>query len=421
MDHSVKITKLPNGLRVVTDVVPSVESVAVGIWVGVGTRNEDLSYNGAAHMVEHMLFKGTQKRNSLDIAQSIENVGGHMNAYTSREITSYHVHLLKQDLPLALDVLSDIVQNSTMPEEEIERERGVILQEIGMCHDSPDDIIFDRYFETAYPDQALGAPILGTNTIIENMQRDTLMGYVQSNYTPENIVVCASGNLDEEAFIKDVEARFNNLPANQNTLRKAAAYQGGEIREHRDLEQSHIVLGFKGIPRTDDKFYAAQTLATMLGGGMSSRLFQEVREKRGLVYSIYSFHSAYTDDGQFGIYAGTGPDKLPELIPVICDEICKIDSTLTETELERAKAQLRSSSLMSRESMMSRADQHAKGILLRGHIRTPDEIIAAVNAVDMATIKVVAEEIFANAPTLAALGPLGQLESFDKIKDRLAA
>jgi len=417
---SIKITTLPNGLRIVTDTVPSVESVAVGIWAGVGTRNEDLDINGAAHMVEHMLFKGTKNRDALEIAEVIENVGGHMNAYTSREITSYHIHLLKEDTALALDVLTDMVQNSIMPDDEIEREREVIIQEIGMCHDTPDDIIFDHYFERAYPDQALGAPILGTSKIITDMKRDALMGYAEKFYTPNNLVICASGNLDHDEFIKLVEDKFKDLPANQNNNKISADYQGGEVREVRDLEQSHIILGFQGVPRISDDYYTAQILATILGSGMSSRLFQEVREKRGLVYSIYSFHSAYSDDGQFGIYAGTGPDKLPELIPVICEEIKKIGTTITSEELERAKAQLRSSTLMARESMMNRADQHAKAMLLQGKIRTSEDIIKSINSVEIAALEKISDKIFSSTPTLAALGPLGQLESFDKIKERLA-
>lgn len=416
-----KITTLPNGLRVVTDHVPSVESVAIGVWVGVGTRNEDLTFNGAAHMVEHMLFKGTEKRDALAIAEEIENVGGHMNAYTSREITSYYIHLLKEDLALALDVLSDIVQHSTMPDDEVERERGVILQEIGMCHDTPDDIIFDNYFETAYPDQAFGAPILGRNDIIESMSRDTLMGYVAQHYTPENMVICVSGNFDEDALLAVIESKFNALPKSQKHGIDAAHYKGGEHREQRDLEQTHIILGFQGCARTSDDFYTAQLLSTLMGGGMSSRLFQEIREKRGLVYSTYSYHTAYSDDGQFGIYAGTGPDKLEELIPVVCDEIKKIASTIEEHELVRAKSQLRSSILMARESMMRRADQNAKSVLIHKEIREPADIMRDIEAVDIARLSTVAETIFSRSPTLAALGPLENLENFDGIKARLAA
>lgn len=371
-------------------------------------------------MVEHMLFKGTHKRDARTIAEVIEDVGGHMNAYTSREITSYHIHLLKEDLSLALDVLADLVQNSTMPEEEIERERDVILQEIGMCHDTPDDVIFDNFYEKAYANQSLGAPILGTVDIIKNISRDTLMGYTQRLYTPSRVVVCAAGNVKHEDFVAQVTAQFQSLPKDQVHIRASATYTGGEHRSEKDLEQSHIILGFRGTGRLDDEYYAAQTLSTLLGGGMSSRLFQEVREKRGLVYSIYSFHTAHTDDGQFGIYAGTGPEKLSELIPVVCEEVRKVGESLEPKEIERAKAQLRATTLMARESMMSRADQHAKSILLRGFIRSTDEILGRINAVNLERIKAVAAKTFSTTPTLAALGPLAELESFDKIKKRLA-
>ncbi len=413
---SLKITTLSNGLRIVTDYVPSVESVAVGVWIDAGARNETLEHNGCAHMVEHMLFKGTSRRNAQDIAEVIENVGGHINAYTSREITSYHIHLLKNDLPLALDVLADIVQHSTMPEDEIEREREVILQEIGMCYDTPDDIIFDNFHETAYPNQSYGAPILGTNEIIENMSRETLMSFVQNNYTPERMVICASGNLDHDDFIKDVETKFNALPDNKEFNKIVAKYKGGEHRQSRNLEQSHIVLGFEGVARTDKNYYSAQILATLMGGGMSSRLFQEVREKRGLVYSIYSFHNSHSDTGQFIIYAGTGPDKLPELIPVICNEIKKISSTINKNELERAKAQIRSTTLMSRESMMNRADQNAKSIFMHGRIVNTDEIISNINAVDITSLEKISNKIFSTMPTIAALGPIDNLETFDNIR-----
>ncbi|MBI1301451.1 MAG: insulinase family protein [Alphaproteobacteria bacterium] len=416
-----KITTLENGLQIVTDPVPSVESVALGVWVGVGTRNESPEHNGAAHMVEHMLFKGTKKRNAAQIVEIIEDVGGHMNAYTSRELSSYHIHLLKDDIPLALDVLGDIIQNSTMPEDEIDRERGVILQEIGMCFDTPDDIIFDNFYETAYPKQSFGSPILGKSHIIQSIQRDSLMGYVREFYCPKNMVICASGNIDSDEFITLTEQTFSKLPKNKPIQRTPSKYEGGEHREPRELEQSHIVLGFQGISRNDKDFHAARLLSTILGGGMSSRLFQEIREKRGLVYSIYSYHSAFSDGGQFGIYAGTGPDKLKELVPVVCDEVTKLGSTITKEELNRAKAQLRAASLMIRESMMSRADQNAKALILTGKIAEPNDIIDAINKVSFEDLLRTANRIFKTNPTLAALGPLDQLDPYDKIREKLAA
>ncbi len=414
------MTKLDNGLRIITDEVASVGSVALGVWVGVGTRNEDMTYNGAAHMVEHMLFKGTARRGASSIAEEIENVGGSMNAYTSREVTSYHMHLLAEHVPVALDVLADMMQNSNMPESEIERERHVILQEIGMCYDTPDDLVFDNYYEIAYPGQALGAPILGRAEIISNMRRDTLMEYVQRLYTPDNLVISAAGAIKHEDFVTQVKAQFNNLPANSAQPKVPANYNGGEHRTQKELEQSHIILGFQGVPRVSEEYYSAQALSAILGGGMSSRLFQEIREKRGLVYSVFSFHSAYMDDGQFGIYAGTGPKDLPELIPVMCEEVQKICSDLTEAEVERSRMQMKSSIIMGRESMMSRADQQAKYLLFRDKVLDIGQLTTHIESLNKDKIKAVAQKIFSSAPTLAALGPLQKLENFDAIKSRLS-
>ncbi|MFN3700960.1 MAG: M16 family metallopeptidase [Alphaproteobacteria bacterium] len=419
MTH-IELSTLKNGLRIITDTVPSVGSVALGVWVGVGTRNEDMAYNGAAHMVEHMMFKGTKTRSALDIAEQIENVGGSMNAYTSREITSYHMHLLSEDVPLALDVLADMLRNSEMPDVEIERERHVILQEIGMCHDTPDDLVFDNYFETAYPDQTLGAPILGRSDIISSMQRDTLLGYVKKHYTPATMFISAAGAIDHSSFVKMVEALFGDMSSAEASSYKEAAYLGGENRSEKELEQSHIVLGFRGISRMNKNFYPAQALANILGGGMSSRLFQEVREKRGLVYSVYAFHSAYRDDGQFAIYAGTGPDDLPELIPVICDELVKICDDVTSEELERAKTQMRAGLIMGRESMMTRADQQAKFLLFRNEKLDIDFLRGQIEALNIPAIQSVARQIFSSKPTLAALGPLKTLEQYEKISARFS-
>lgn len=418
---SIEYTKLSNGLRVITDPVPSVESVAVGVWVDVGTRHEDLEHNGIAHMVEHMMFKGTPTRSAVQIAEQIEDVGGQMNAYTSREVTSYHMHLLKEDLALAMDVLADIIQRPTMPDVEVERERGVILQEIGMTLDTPDDLVFDYYQETAYPDQALGAPILGRAGIIENMQRDTLQDYVRRFYTPSNLVISVAGNADHKTVTDLAASLFTDLPPDEKSAFPAASYQGGESREEKQLEQGHIILGFDGIARTSDDYFAAVVLSTVLGGGMSSRLFQEIREKRGLVYSVFSHHSAYQDDGQFLIYAGTGPQQLSELVPVLCDEIEKIRQPVAECELERAKAQIRAEMLMGRESMMRRANQQAKHLIHYETVLDLQEKLQKLEAVSIADIQAVAGQIFTSKPTLAALGPLDQLEDYDSISKRLAA
>jgi len=419
---SINVTTLDSGLRVITDTVPEMETVAVGVWADVGTRHEDLKHNGVAHMVEHMMFNGTPTRTSLQIAEAVEDVGGQINAYTSREITAYYIHILKNDMPMAMDILSDILQRPTFPDHELEKERGVILQEIGMTNDTPDDMVFDYYQETAYPNQALGAPILGREEIIENMKKETLYEYVHRFYTPNKLVISAAGKIDHDSFVKTAKDMFAHLPVNTNETYEPAKYGGGEMRVEKDLEQAHVVLGFQGIKRDDPDFFSASVLGTVLGGGMSSRLFQEVREKRGLVYSIYSSHSAYHDDGQFEIYAGTGPESLNKLIPVTCAELVKImQNPISEAELNRAKAQLKAGILMSRESMLSRSNRQAKYLI--NYNRAPDikQIIGLVDNVTPESVQRMAQKIFAGKPTLAAFGPVKGLEAYEKIHERLAA
>jgi len=419
---SIKVTKLDSGLRVITDTVPEMETVALGVWADVGTRHEDLQHNGVAHMVEHMMFNGTPTRTSRQIAEAIEDVGGQVNAYTSREITAYYIHLLKNDMPMAMDILSDILQRPTFPDAELEKERDVIVQEIGMTNDTPDDVVFDYYQETAYPNQALGAPILGRADIVENMKKETLYDYVHRFYTPEKLVISAAGKVDHDAFVSMAQTMFSELPKDTHQTYAPANYQGGDRRIEKDLEQSHVVMGFRGINREDPEYYSAVILGTVLGGGMSSRLFQEVREKRGLVYSIYSSHSSYHDDGQFEIYAGTGPESLNELVPVTCDEIVKtMQEPITEAELQRAKAQIKAGILMSRESMLSRANRQAKFLI--NFNRAPDvaQLIAKVDAVTVYSVQKIAQKIFTGKPTFTALGPVKDLQSYDKICQRLAA
>ncbi|MCC7305112.1 MAG: insulinase family protein [Alphaproteobacteria bacterium] len=417
----IRVTTLENGLRVVTDTVPDVHSAAVGLWVGVGTRHEDLRHNGVAHMVEHMLFKGTKRRTTRQIAEEVENVGGHMNAYTSKEMTSYYIHLLRNDVRLALDMLADMYQHAALPPEEVERERGVILQEIGLSYDTPDDIIFDNYYETAYPQQGLGAPILGRAENISGMQRATIENYIKDFYTPARTIISVAGNIAHEDIVRHVKELFTALPDDRQHPETAAVYKGGETRREKELEQAHVILGFRGLNRLDEDYHVAQALSTLLGGGMSSRLFQEVREKRGLVYSIYSFHSGYADNGQFGIYAGTGEDSLPELVPVVCGEILRAMENITEEETMRAKTQIKAGLLIGRESMIGRADQQAKYLHYRGLPFSLDAVLKKIDSIHADDVRRVAKKIFSGAPTLAALGPVGKLESFESVKKRLSA
>jgi predicted Zn-dependent peptidase len=361
---TVHVSTLRNGMRIVSDSMESVETVSVGVWVEVGTRHEHPDVNGISHLLEHMAFKGTRRRSAREIAEEIETVGGHLNAYTSRENTAYYAKVLKEDLPLAIDVLADILQHATMDPDELSRERAVIVQEIMQTNDTPDDVIFDHFQEVAFPDQALGRPVLGQAERIQNLPRETIIDFMQSNYSAPRMIVAAAGKLDHEELVSLAEKAFIDLPEKDKLTYEAAQYSGGQFRESRDIEQAHIVLGFEGIPYESPEFYAASTFSNLFGGGMSSRLFQEIREKRGLVYSIYSFVSCYHDSGIFGIYAGTGEDEAKELIPVICNEIKNITNGIKENEIDRARAQLKSATLMSLESTSSRCEQLARQLMI---------------------------------------------------------
>ena len=416
---SVRVSRLANGLRVASDSMTTVETASVGIWVGVGTRHEDADVNGVSHLLEHMAFKGTKRRSALDIAEEIEAVGGHLNAYTSRENTAYFAKILKDDLALAVDVIADIIQNSTMDEKELDRERDVIIQEIGQADDTPDDIIFDRFQETAFPDQALGRPVLGIADRIRTMERQTVVDYLRRQYSAPHMILAAAGNVDHDHLVSLAEEALSGVGTDSVSAIEAARYAGGEYREARDLEQVHIVLGFQGVSYGEDDFYSGSVLSSLFGGGMSSRLFQEVREKHGLVYSIYSFLSPYSDDGLFAVYAGTGEEHLKTLVPIVCDELCKIRQTVTEDEVARARTQLKSSILMSLESTSSRCEQLARQLMIYGRPLTVDEIVGRIEAVDADAVMQVARRMTSSIPTLATLGPVSGLETFERLSQRL--
>ena len=414
----VRVTRLANGLTVATDVMPSVETVSLGVWAGVGARNETAEVNGVAHLLEHMAFKGTERRSAREIAEEIEAVGGHLNAYTSREQTAFYAKELADDVPLAVDIVADILQHSTFDPEELARERAVVLQEIGQAEDTPDDIVFDQFQEAAFPGQPMGWPILGRAEIVQSLTRDAIGGYLRRHYAPQRLILAAAGKIDHDRLVELAHA-FDGLPATDGHVAASARYIGGEHREERDLEQVHVVLGFDGIAYNDPDYYAASVYSMLLGGGMSSRLFQEVREKRGLVYSIYSFASSYTDGGLFGIYAGTGESEVEELVPVVCDELAKIADTLNADEIARARAQLKAGILMARESTGSRCEQLAQQLLVYGRPMPPQETVAKIDAVGAAEVARVARRLLASRPTLAAIGPLGRLEPLARIADRL--
>jgi predicted Zn-dependent peptidase len=415
---TIEVTRLPNGLTVASDRKPTVETVSVGTWVGVGTRHEPAAINGVAHLLEHMAFKGTARRSAYDIAREIEAVGGHLNAYTSRESTAYYARVLAEDAPLAVDIIADILQHPTFDGEELTRERAVVLQEIGQAFDTPDDNIFDRFQETAYPAQAIGRPVLGTGVIVNTIDRDTLRGYMTRHYAGESMVLAAAGKIEHDRLVDLVAQAFADLPAAADTGAEPAVYRGGDYREARDLEQVHVLLGFDSVGYMDPDYYAASVLSTLFGGGMSSRLFQEVREKRGLVYSVYSFVSAYRDGGLFGIYAGTGEKEVVDLVPVICDELSKLAGDATDEEVVRARAQLKASILMSLESTNARCEQLAQQILIYGRPLTVAEVVEKIEAVDAAHVRRLAGRLASGRPTLASLGPIGGVEAFDRVAAR---
>jgi len=413
---SVKATKLDNGMTVLTDDMPHLESASIGIWVKAGSRSESLEEHGISHVLEHMAFKGTPSRSAREIAEAIENVGGDLNAATSIEHTGYFARVLKEDVALAGDILSDILQNSVFDKTELDREQQVIIQEIGAARDNPDDHVFDLFQSAAFPDQPIGRTILGTIDSVNAFQPDSIRSYMDRNYVGDHMVVCAAGNIDHNQLADIANDRFHTLRRNGAPEPLQARYVGGEERLVSDHEQAHIVLGFEGRAYNSDGFYAAQVLASVLGGGMSSRLFQEVREKRGLCYSVYAFHWAFADSGVFGIAASTGEEQVTELLPVILDELRKATDTITEEEVVRVRNQIRAGLLMSLESPSSRAGQLARQQILWGRVIPLQETVDRINRITVDRVKQVAHQIFANARvSLAGVGPVDKLPDYETI------
>ena len=414
-----KISTLDNGLRIVTQNMPGLETVSMGIWNFVGGRDESENINGVAHLLEHMAFKGTLTKSALQIAETIENVGGDINAYTSKEITAYYVKLIADDLPLGIEILTDILQNSLFSEEELDRERGVILQEIGMYLDTPDDMIFDYWQEKAFPDQPMGRSILGKPDVIKNISRNQVKDFMMSHYNPKKMIVSAAGKIEHEKFVEQVRQKCVNLPAGNKNIRQTSKYISGEYRQDKDLEQIHLLLGFEGINFHHEDYYSLLVYSSLLGGGMSSRLFQEIREKRGLVYGISSFSSSYTDTGVFGIYAGTGESQIQELIPVLCNELRTSSNNITEKEISRGKAQLKASLMMGRESAFRRCESAARQLLVFNRVIDPKETINSINNVSKKTVENISQKIVSGPITISSIGPIKKLETLDKIQSRI--
>jgi len=417
---SIELTRLPSGLVVVTDAMQHLETASLSVWVGSGSRDETPEENGISHFLEHMAFKGTKRRTARAIAEEIEAVGGDINAATGVETTAYYARVLKADVPLALDVLADILSAPLFDPDDISREKNVIIQEIGASEDTPDDIIFEHLQAVAYPDQAVGRTIMGTRQTVRSFDRKQLLSYLGRHYRGPDMVVSAAGAVDHAAVVAEVDRLFAPFVGPAAPAPKPATFVGGTHVEKRDLEQVHVALGFEGVAQNASDNHSLQVFANALGGGMSSRLFQEVREIRGLCYSIYAFHAPYHDTGLFAMYAGTDPNDVEELMRVCVDEIERAADTITEEEVARAKPQMKAGLLMALESSSARAEQLARHMIIYGRPLPVDEIVRKIESVTVESVSAAAHALLSRGrPSVAVLGPGHRLESAAAIAEGL--
>ncbi|MER7795299.1 pitrilysin family protein [Streptomyces sp. NPDC097640] len=413
---TVRRTTLPGGLRVVTETLPSVRSATFGIWAHVGSRDETPVLNGATHYLEHLLFKGTRRRTALDISSAIDAVGGEMNAFTAKEYTCYYARVLDTDLPLAIDVVCDMLTGSLIDAADVDAERGVVLEEIAMTEDDPGDCVHDLFAHTMLGDTPLGRPVLGTVDTVNGLSRDQIARFYKKHYDPTHLVVAAAGNVDHAAVVRQVRKAFDKAGALSRTDAVPVAPRDGTrtIRaagrvevQGRKTEQAHVVLGMPGIARTDDRRWALGVLNTALGGGMSSRLFQEVREKRGLAYSVYSYTSAFADCGLFGVYAGCRPSQAPDVLKICRDELDHVaQHGLTDEELRRAVGQLRGSTVLGLEDTGALMNRIGKSELCWGDQMSVDDMLARMAAVTPDEVREVARDVLGQRPSLSVIGPL---------------
>lgn len=419
---TVHLSSLPNGLRIVTEHMPGLQSAALGLWITAGGRHERLEQNGIAHFLEHMAFKGTKRRSALQIAEAIEDVGGYINAYTSREVTAYYARVLEADSALAVDVLADILRNPVFDPHEIETERHVILQEIGQAHDTPDDVIFDWLQAKAYPDQPIGRTILGETENVARFGREDLTAFVKEHYGPGQMILSAAGAVDHEALVAQAEALFGDMPSREALSAETARFHGGEARQIKDLEQAHMALAFEAPGYRDPAFYTAQIYAIALGGGMSSRLFQEIREKRGLCYTIFAQSGAYADTGMTTIYAGTSGEELADLANLTVDEMKRAADDMSDAEIERARAQMKAGLLMGLESPAARTERMARMVQIWGRVPDIADTVKRIDAVGRRAVLDFAEQQAAQAgAALALYGPISGAPSLAQLQERRAA
>ncbi|WP_431876777.1 M16 family metallopeptidase [Micromonospora marina] len=412
---TVRRTVLPSGLRVLTEAVPAMRSVSFGIWVSVGSRDETGTQAGAAHFLEHLLFKGTNKRSALEISAQIEAVGGETNAFTTKEYTCYYARVLDEDLPLAIDVMCDLVADSVLAPADVETERGVILEEIAMHDDEPGDEVHDLFARAVYGDHPLGRLISGTEETVTPMTRRQIQGFYRRRYTPPQIVIAAAGNLDHTAVVKLVRQALRGTPLDTDPASPAPhrlatpavrTKPATTLVEPKETEQAHVILGCPGIDRTDDRRFALGVLNNVLGGGMSSRLFQEIREQRGLAYSVYSYASQYADSGVFAVYAGCAPGKVNEVLDLTRAELARVAAEgITEAELARGKGMSKGSFVLGLEDTGSRMSRLAKGELLYGNLMPVDDLLARVDAVTLDDVNTLAADLLGRPMSLAVVGP----------------
>ncbi|MFQ3360920.1 MAG: M16 family metallopeptidase [Alphaproteobacteria bacterium] len=412
----INITKLKNNIRVVSHEMQNLETLSLGVWIEVGARDEKQNEQGISHLLEHMAFKGTKTRSAKEIAMAIENVGGDINASTSLERTSYYVRVMKNDAKVALEILSDIIKNSIFDQSELDKEKNVIYQEIASNNDSPDDVVFENLQKTAYSNQSIGRSILGTNDTLSGIDSSALVSYLNRYYHSNNIVIAATGSIKHSDFVSLVEDYFSDIKKQNLINTVPARYDGGDIREEREIEQAHLLFAFEGNSYNDKNLYASHLFSNALGGGMSSRLFQNIREELGLSYSVFSFASNYKDTGIFGIYAATSPEKINECSRVIAEELFNITSTLTEEELERAKKQLKSGLMMALESPISRLNQIARQVSIYGRVFPTNEIIQKIDQQSIESIQAYSRNMIDSSMlTVSALGPISKLHDYNKL------
>jgi predicted Zn-dependent peptidase len=417
-DPDVSLTTLPSGLRIASHRMAHAATVSLGIWIGAGSRDELPHEHGLAHLLEHMAFKGTQRRSALEIAEEIESVGGDLNAATSVEYTCYTARVLGSDLPLAVDILADILTAPSLTEDELKREKGVILQEISAVQDTPDDLVYDRFLQAAFPDQPLGRPILGTAKTVKSFTPDAIRAYLARHYHAGNMVLAASGAVDHDELVALARTHLSALPAAPNAPaeREDGQYRGGEARIKGDEEQVHLVLGFPGQAFRDGAHYPLQIFSSVLGGGLSSRLFQEVREKRGLAYAIDAFHWPFSDCGVFGISAGTAPEDAGELVEVALACLRQAAEDVSEVEVARARAQMKVGLLASLESPGGKLEQMARQVLVFGRAIPRDELAARLDAVTLESVREAGRSLLGHQPTIAAVGPLHGLPPATRLR-----